>query len=120
MGSRGAAQSALGPKGGEGRGGHWMICTWVRILGSGLLVEVRQGSLGESLSNHSSTAGLDEQRQTMVLELYCRNAGGRRKGRERERERSAMAMWRAGKGERGGLEMRVRKVRAAWCGGALL
>jgi hypothetical protein len=29
--------------------------------------------------------GLDEQRQYMVLELYCRKAGGRREGRKRER-----------------------------------
>jgi hypothetical protein len=32
-----------------------------------------------------STAGLDDQRQSMVLELYCRKAGGKRKGK-RERE----------------------------------
>ena len=41
--------------------------------------------LGESLSYRSSTAGLDEQRQSMVLELYCRKAGGKREGK-RERE----------------------------------
>lgn len=29
--------------------------------------------------------GLDEQRQAMVLELYCRKAGGKRKGKTRER-----------------------------------
>ena len=29
--------------------------------------------------------GLDEQRQSMVLELYCRKAGGKREGRKRER-----------------------------------
>jgi hypothetical protein len=46
--------------------------------------EIRQGSLGESLSHHLSTAGLYEQRQSMVLELYCRKAGGRREGRKRE------------------------------------
>ena len=35
-----------------------------------------------------NTAGLDEQRQSMVLELYYRTAEGKRKGkRERERER---------------------------------
>ena len=32
--------------------------------------------------------GLDEQRQSMVLELYCRKVGGKRKGRKRERETS--------------------------------
>jgi hypothetical protein len=36
--------------------------------------EVRCGSLGKSLSHHSSKVGLDEQRQSMVLELYCRKA----------------------------------------------
>ena len=29
--------------------------------------------------------GLDEQRQSLVLELYCRKAGEKRKGRERDR-----------------------------------
>ena len=58
--------------------------------------EVRQGSLGESLSHHSSTAGLDEQRQSKVLELYCGKAGGKREGK-RERDRP----WpRGDKGER--------------------
>ena len=51
------------------------------------LWEVICGSLGESLSHLSSTVGLDEQRQYMVLELYCRKAGGKREVRERERER---------------------------------
>jgi hypothetical protein len=37
-------------------------------------------------------AGLDEQRQSMVLELYCRKAGGKREGRKREG--LAMATWR--------------------------
>ena len=46
-----------------------------------------------------SSVGLDEQRQSMVLELYCRKAGGKRKGRKRERP--AMAKRReGGKGER--------------------
>jgi hypothetical protein len=30
--------------------------------------------------------GLYEQRQSMVLELYCRKAGGKRKDRKRERD----------------------------------
>ena len=43
--------------------------------------------------------GLDEQRQSMVLELYCRKAGGKRKGRKRKK--LAMAKKReGGKGER--------------------
>jgi hypothetical protein len=29
--------------------------------------------------------GLDEQRQSMVLELYCRKAGGKREGGKREK-----------------------------------
>ena len=36
--------------------------------------------------------GLDEQRQSIVLELYCRKA--ERKKIEREKERLALAMWR--------------------------
>jgi hypothetical protein len=40
--------------------------------------EVRRGSLGESLSHRSSTAGIDEQRQSMILELYCRKAERKR------------------------------------------
>ena len=33
--------------------------------------------------------GLDEQRQSMVLELYCRKTGGKREGkRERERDQA--------------------------------
>jgi hypothetical protein len=43
--------------------------------------------------------GLDEQRQSMGLELYCRKAGVKRQGRKRER--LAMAKRReGGKGER--------------------
>ena len=47
--------------------------------------EVRQGSLRESLFHCSSMMGLDEQRQFMVLELYCREAGRKREGRKKER-----------------------------------
>jgi hypothetical protein len=40
--------------------------------------------------------GLDEQRQSMILELYCRKVE-----REKvERERQAMDMWREGARER--------------------
>jgi hypothetical protein len=43
--------------------------------------------------------GLDDQRQSIVLELYCRKAGGKTKGRRGERP--AMAKRREGrKGER--------------------
>jgi hypothetical protein len=74
--------------------------------------EVRCGSLGESLFHHSSMVGLDKQRQSMVLELYCRKAERKREGK-RKREASHDHLERRGKGRRkGGLEMRVRKVRA--------
>jgi hypothetical protein len=42
--------------------------------------------LGESLSHCPSTADPDEQRQSVVLEIYCRKAGGKTKGRKRERD----------------------------------
>ena len=57
---------------------------------------VRRGSLEESLSHRPSTAGLDEQRQFMVLELYCRKAGGKRE----EREESHGQEERRGKGKK--------------------
>ena len=47
---------------------------------------------GSLWSMAASTAGLDKQRQSMVLELYCRKAGGKREGRKREG--LAMATWR--------------------------
>jgi hypothetical protein len=40
--------------------------------------QIRNGSLGESLSHPPSAVGPDEQRQSMVLELYYKNAGGKR------------------------------------------
>ena len=49
--------------------------------------EVRCGSLGKSLSHGSSTADLHKQRQSMVIEHYCRKAGRKREGRKRERGR---------------------------------
>jgi hypothetical protein len=55
----------------------------------------RGGSLGESLSHHSSTVGLDEQRQSMVLELIVERQG---EGEKVERERPAMATWGWGEG----------------------
>ena len=42
---------------------------WLELR-KAFLQEVRRGSLGESLSNRSSKVGLDEQRQSMVLELF--------------------------------------------------
>jgi hypothetical protein len=93
---------------GRGRVGCWVVPTQVRVLSpvpSGRLWlqhrkvfwrEVRRGLLGESVSHHSSTAGLDEQRQSIVLELYCRKAG-RKERREKERGRG----WPWPRGERG-------------------
>ena len=60
--------------------------------------EVRHSSLGESLSHCSSMAGLDEQRQSMILELYGGNAERKRVGRRREASHGPME--RGGKGER--------------------
>jgi hypothetical protein len=46
----------------------------------------------------------------MILELYCRKAWGRRKGRNREAGHGHVDLEREGKGEREGrLELRVRK-----------
>jgi hypothetical protein len=79
--------------------------------------EVRRGSLGDSLFHCSSTAGLDEQRQSMVLELYCRKAERRERERQTDRQTDRQAGyshvergWKGRERERG-LEMRVRKVR---------
>ena len=44
------------------------------------------GRLGESVSHPPSAVGLDEQRHSMVLELYYRKAGRKREGRKRERK----------------------------------
>ena len=60
--------------------------------------EVRHGSLGESLFHHSSTAGLDERRQFMVLEFYCRKAGRKREARKRKTGHGHVE--RGGKGKR--------------------
>ena len=70
-------------------------------------LESRIGSLRESLSHPPSTVGLDEQRQSMVLELYYRKAGRKREGR-RERERD----WSWPRGEKGKRrERRMARVR---------
>ena len=77
------AQSALRQKGGEGRekgSTEWFphgespwSSPWLERR-KAFQWEVRCSSLEESLFHHPSIAGLDEQRQSMVLELYCRNA----------------------------------------------
>ena len=66
--------------------------------------EVRHGSLGESPSHHSSKEGLDDQRQSMVLGLYCRKAGRKREGRKRETGHGHME-----RGVKGKRERRVRE-----------
>jgi hypothetical protein len=59
----------------------------------------------------ASTAGLDEQRQSKVLKLYCRKTGGKSKGK-RERERERDLPWPRGeKGERRGREERLERKR---------
>jgi hypothetical protein len=47
--------------------------------------EIRHDSLGESLFHCSTTAGLDEQRQSIVLELYCRKREREKVKRGRQR-----------------------------------
>jgi hypothetical protein len=75
-----------------------MIPTRVRVLGPVCGWSTGKPSDRRLDMTHSSTAGLDEQRQSKVLEPYCRKAGRRREGRERER--LAIAMWREGRREK--------------------
>jgi hypothetical protein len=86
----GVAWSSQELKGEEGResGFHTGESPWSSLWLEGrkaFLWEVIHGFLGESLSHHLSMAGLDEQRQSMVLELYYRKAERKREGRKRER-----------------------------------
>ena len=56
--------------------------------------------------------GLDEQRQSIVLELYCRKAGGKRESRKIER--LAMVKRREG-GKRAGQErLESKRERVRW------
>jgi hypothetical protein len=61
-----------------------------------------QGSLGESLSHHPSTAGLDEQRQSVVLEFIVE--------RQWEREEVGRVRDRHGQEERRGKGKREREL----------
>jgi hypothetical protein len=95
----------------EGRGGQGERVTGKRLWSGPWLeprkafkLEVTQGYLEDGLSYFLIMEGLDEQRQSIVLELYCRKA--ERKKIEREKERLAMAMWR---GERLGERERERE-----------
>jgi hypothetical protein len=79
---------AQGMKGGEGRGGgaldgsHKGNSPWPGLWLEHRMAfwrEVRHCSLGERLSHRSSIVGLHDQRQPMVLELYCRKAGRKKR-----------------------------------------
>jgi hypothetical protein len=77
------------------------VCGWSTGRPSDRRWEIRHSWLEENLSDHPSTVGLDEQRQSMVLELYCRKAGRKeRRWKEREGETSHVQEERRGKGER--------------------
>jgi hypothetical protein len=88
MGAPDVAQSSQGLK----AGGHWVFPSdkspwsgpWLERR-KDFQREVRHNPLGESLSHCSSTKDLDEQRKSMVLELYCKKAGEKRKDRKREK-----------------------------------
>jgi hypothetical protein len=93
-GGQGAAPDTRGPHGdtlgpgvmGERAEGR-EVPTQARVLSLGLdwstgrpsKGRLEKGSLEESLSHRPSAAGLDEQRQSMVLEFYCRKAGRKEK-----------------------------------------
>jgi hypothetical protein len=77
----GAAQSALGLKGAGpgGEGAGWLLCRRESLVWScgwkpweAFLREIRHDSLEEGLSHRSSMVSLDERKQSMILELYCR------------------------------------------------
>ena len=84
-------------------GSHMGKCFWSCLVA--WTTEIRGGSLGEGLFHCSNMVGLDEQRWSMVLELYCRKAERKREGRK---ERPAMATWRKGK-RRGKGELGMRR-----------
>jgi hypothetical protein len=56
--------------------------------------------------------GLDEQRQSIVLELYCRKAGGKRESRKIER--LAMAKRREGGKREGQERLESKRERVRW------
>jgi hypothetical protein len=78
-------QEERGALGGSHTGESFWSNQWLKCR-KAFWPEVRQGSLGKSLSHHSSMVGLlDEQSQSMALELYCRKVERKREGRKRER-----------------------------------
>ena len=69
----------------------------------------REGSEKEVLKQaRVNTVGLDEQRQSMILELYYRKAGGKREGK---RGRGGQPGPRGGKGEKEREREREREER---------
>ena len=91
IGAPGAAQSSCGLKGGEDmeRGGTGWFPRGRESLVQSVVGTRKPFSWlvrGKSIPLFN-TAGFDEQRQSVVLELYCRNAGRKREGRKRERGR---------------------------------
>jgi hypothetical protein len=95
---------------GEGRGkGRWVVPAWLEHR-KAFRREVRHSSLGKAYSM-ASMVDFDEQRQSMVLSLYCRKAesrpwlhGGGGGGGGEERERRARDESKKGESlrERGG------------------
>lgn len=69
--------------------------------------EVKRSSLREGVFHRSSTVDLDEQKWSMVLELYCRKA----ERKKIERERLAMVMWRVVMWREGGEGRGRRRAR---------
>jgi hypothetical protein len=53
-------------------------------VGKAFWPELRHSLLGKNLPHLSSTAGFHDQRQSMVLELYCRKAGRKERIRARK------------------------------------
>ena len=83
-------------------GGSWVVPISLRVLDliHGWSAGRRSGGrldAGESLTHYSSMAGF-EQRQSMVLQLYCRMVGVKRESRKGRG--ACMALWREGARER--------------------
>jgi hypothetical protein len=83
MRATGTTQSDLGQRE-EREGREWAVdgshiskspwfSPWLELR-MAIQLEVKVSSLGESLSHSSRMAGLDEQKQSIVLEIYCRKA----------------------------------------------
>jgi hypothetical protein len=64
---------------GQGERGCWEVPTQARVLGC-----VCGWSAGRPSGSPIVLAGLDEQRESVVLDLNCRKAERKKKGRKRE------------------------------------